>query len=179
MKKYIVILVAFLGIMACKKSGSEPDNAESQLPAETSIGANTFGALVDDKVFVANSISGTLIKSKYYSVINIEGVDLISKQHVGLRLPVDSLNFKAGLNTWHGYEFAYYQKQNGIETLLYRYYYGYKGEVYFTKVDTINKIVSGTFSFTVGYLPLQSSYPSDSVSVSKGRFDVHYITRQE
>ena len=53
----ILLLFVFLSFGGCKKH--KTNNSVDQLPPETETGANTFGCLVNGKVFIPKGYSGT------------------------------------------------------------------------------------------------------------------------
>lgn len=165
-----------LGLTACNKEVDE-------LPPLTETGANTFGAKVNGVYWVParfgilpaddllearfNSPGSLLITAKNFSAspketqfeIQIVGVDgpgtyLLNKNVV--RPSADG--------------FAYYVRRVLTPEDEWITDPQYTGTVTLTKLDTHNKIVSGTFEFTAGSMMNAGSV----LTVTDGRFDLKY-----
>lgn len=144
------------------------------LPAETQTGKNTFGCYVNNELYVGGFsnlmgpkpleaiynntiqklkiISIGRIKDKYQQVINIEVFSPV----------VDSIKY---INIGN------YESQDIHQ---YKYYsFNNSGEINITKLDTVNKIVSGRFCFVGKNSDLElKPIGSDSIIVTNGRFDL-------
>ena len=167
-----LFFVASLSLTTCKKNNTPPTN----LPPATQIGANTFGCKINGEVWVPYSpcassafpcdemhmdflhanpnsilpISFTLAmqrqkdnKTSYFHIFNI---DLLFPPHN---------YFHSTGNIYDSLDIEY--------NTTYHSHYG-PGQFEITKLDTINKIISGVFNFKL-------YYESDSISVTDGRFD--------
>ncbi len=103
MKQLLLIIASFVLLSSsCRKP--KPVNPVDQLPPETQAGANTFGCLIDGKVFIpkGNPLGG-LIKKASYQFLNggyyfgISGIDKSNPEDVtdvGIR--GDSVQLIAG-----------------------------------------------------------------------------------
>jgi len=176
-----IILFVFLFCTSCKKN--RPSNV---LPPITQIGANTFGCKINGQVWVPHyqcdsycmgcveladnirpvystsmfplrfSMQAGKSEAPYSGIFSIGPASLR-----GLTMEDLSYIYKVG-NVFDslGIDFitnsGYYTPPNGDPNNIFQ----------ITKLDTVNKIISGIFSFT-----LYSSF-TDSVVITDGRFDL-------
>jgi len=177
MKKYIFPLLTILSLIAiqCKKSSTD---AGDQLPPITTTGANTFGCLVNGNVWLPYGVS--------YSVPTLNVNVVIPTGNSG-KSEIQIFANKAEQNENSGIyitirgisDTGTYQIENYLNTGLV-YFNGntsYEpfdtfGIVHISRCDTIQKIISGTFSF-IGYTNTNHSI-GETVSITEGRFDVHW-----
>jgi len=193
MKKAILLvgLVIQMTMTSCIKNLFK--EKEESLPAVTQIGANTLGCKINGKVWVPNgthdlfvsihALSAYTYQSqgiKYFSISARRDPSLFNKEEdsyddmsldvtlppstgeiiinkdcnsCGLYCPYNSLRFKIkGLFQGGCY------MTSSIHT----------GKVRFTRIDTTNKIVSGTFEFSA----IDKS-SGKTITVTDGRFDVN------
>ncbi len=99
------LLLLFLSLVllssSCKKN--KPDNPIDQLPPETQIGANTFGFLVDGKVFLpkGDPLGGPIKKAQYQFVNGKQGFGISAKNSSssfvkGVGIQGDSISINVG-----------------------------------------------------------------------------------
>ena len=167
-----VIAFAILLSSQCKK----PKVVE-QLPPETQTGANVIGFKADGKIYVAkyaNVSADYLFLNFPYPYSNGYFLTIWGKKqndwHVGLL--TDSLRVFQGqtylLNNYPfsaGTAWALYKK-NGKEYYTREYL---QGEFRISKLDSINKIISGTFWFDA-----IDTLSNTTVQIREGRFDLLY-----
>jgi len=159
-----VVLFTLCSFFACDKDEIKV------LPQETQSGKNTFGCLINNKLFIGGG---------YYSFI---GYSPLSAQYDRTRKTLaistyNKTNESIGLeltnpvqNTMQKISGGSYSKGSADGT---HYMVINGGEIYLTKLDTINKIVSGHFSFTGKYARFDTFIENgDSVKITQGRFDV-------
>lgn len=181
MKTSKTLLIAYLFFTiistSCRKEKGIDD-----LPPETQIGANTFGCLVDGKVFIpsgSDGYSGTNIKANYqYIYPSPVGYSFVISAHDYNRTPSpfvvigsDSLKLEEGLilktGEFRGGAGGRYRigsdPSNDFRSLK-----SLPGEIYIKKFDETNQIVSGTFWFDA------INYQGKFVHVTNGRFDIKY-----
>jgi hypothetical protein len=161
---YLPALLVLL-TAACKKEPTELD----ALPKATQEGRHTFGCLVDGKAFLPKPSSPFSIGNRepldayiyqgylYISARGDGGVDLVVKEA-----------FKPGkylLKATSSGSNGYYKNATG------QYFTtdAQMGEVDLTRVDTLQKIVAGTFQFPAAGI---SSAAGNTVAITEGRFDV-------
>jgi len=158
----------------CKKQ-----NAEPQLPPETTTGAMTFGCKVNGKVYLpkgGDGYPGIITEYPFLGngpgggwFLNIATRDRsISSSRPGVSITTDSLLLIEG-NTYQ------LQVQKGSSTGEYFLgIFSYKiksddsGTLFIIRHDQTQRILSGRFSFTA------TSNSGEKVNITEGRFDVRY-----
>ena len=176
----------------CKKSVPTPI---STLPPITHVGANTFGCKINGQVWVpyypcVNVVNVTELQYNITPIYNYSVLPLFLSLETGKFAPSESSEFlfqQNGSLSDHIYSLG-----NIYDSLSINYlgkpgniYYNYSAQAgdtssrYFqiTKLDTVNKIISGVFAFTL-YNGPPRSFGTDSIVVTDGRFDIkigHYI----
>lgn len=175
----MILTFTVLTASMCRKKPVDPID---QLPPETQTGANTFGCLVDGKVFIPKGDPfGGPIKKAAYQFVNggfrflISGSRSTSSETASIGIFADSLQLSVGI---------YDLTNKDIPSKLYGQYaiaqLGTLGETYLTnqtnrgqlvikKFDTVNQIVSGTFWFDAKNVNGQIS------QIKEGRFDLPYV----
>ena len=173
MKKAILLLIVLMTLTAlqCKKN-----TQEDQLPPITTSGTNTFGCLVNGNVWLP--VNKGIINygppeyklevSQYWQNHSVTSVIISATQYEsnatnGFYIALDKLD----TGTYHLIGGLNYSDVNYIY-----YPWDSSGVVHIMRFDTIQKIISGTFSFT-GYSDANIT-TAKSVSITDGRFDVHY-----
>ncbi len=171
---FLVTCTLFMG-SSCKKDNSPAD----QLPPATQTGANTFGCLVNGKVFVPKGFDGTgtpnphvlydydlngepflSIEANSFESNSSGGVMLVYRNLRGLGYySVDSvLKFTAGWPSQIG--------NCGGQSLDNNT--GKWGGGVITKLDITNHIISGKFDFKF------KAPNCDTVYITNGRFDIKF-----
>jgi hypothetical protein len=147
------------------------------LPPITDTGANTFGCLVDGKVFVPQKpafSSYEILQCNYQLVAGVLYLGLAGRDFVH----DGSVSFG-----YYGYihgdtviQFTSPWVEVGVcgqySPKLYQDYYTQlppSGELHVTHFDSLRQIISGTFWFNA-----VDSATKDTVHITDGRFDVHY-----
>lgn len=169
--------------MKCKKDDQNP---ASQLPPATQEGKETFGCLVNGEVFVPKGINlGGPRLSSYYQYLNsptaqgyffnVSAKKNESGRSRDVTIAANNVLIKEGTK----YILKNYPDNNEIYGS-----YGivsggiineyptkgtYQGELYISRFDDINQIVSGTFWFDA------VNDKGEKVEVREGRFDVHFV----
>ena len=189
MKKNIIIFFAFcfllFSAMKCSKEQIfPPSNVVStddttKLPPATQIGANAFGFLLNGKVWRPHYISLPEITVDYFQgILDVDAVKKYGSPEIfqSLAMTVDInrnnpvkdyvLNSPWGMpDKWKGGGAIfsdYINKGSGTTDSI------WTGKLSITRFDTINRIISGTFSMT-----LWNSY-IDTIKITQGRFDNKY-----
>jgi len=154
-------LAAMVLLLTFSAHSCENEKPESTLPPETQTGANTFGCYVNGELLVATrgfAPWGTPhLRAIYHSsnkLLTISGwgkngtiLMYISNPEENVKKELMRASFR-------------YLDDSGI------FYDDNIGEIFITRFDTINLIVSGTFAFEL--LPSDSS----KIQITQGRFDV-------
>jgi hypothetical protein len=169
MKILITAFISVLFLGSCKKEVTE-------LPPATQTGANTFGAMVDGKMWVPqrfgsipsnNLLEARLLGNNLYIVAqNFSSSPTETEFDItvyGVTGPATySLSPAAGI--------GYYVKRNLSPINEWTTSATFTGSVTITKLDTVSRIVSGTFQFNA--VEVFNSAPP--ISVVDGRFDIKY-----
>jgi len=183
-KRIFIVVVSLLSLLSCKKEqNTQAENELAKLPAITQTGANTFGCLVNGNAVVSNNLSCSYEQTAQLASGNYFDFTLIatdstsaSKQTISLYVPGmpqikdnSSYNLNAAANAIDRWYADYNDAPTGGVVNDYQTTLGSSsGVISFSKIDTVNKVLSGTFSF-VGV-----DSDNQTVPVTSGRFDVHY-----
>lgn len=172
-------MFVFLFCISCKKS-----HPSKVLPPVTQTGANTFGCKINGQVWVPYYRCDSYCMGCVELAYNIRPV--YSTSIFPLRF-----SLKAGKsgNPFSGFlnfspaplrgltDISYINAVGNVADSMaidfttdagyFRTFYGNHNDIFqITKLDTVNKIISGIFNFTL------YSSPSDSIVVTEGRFDL-------
>lgn len=170
MKKTTIIICLIISSIQCKKSRPGNDNPYG-LPNATSNGAMSFACLVNGNPYIC--------KSSAYNIgggATIDSIYGFGNQDKGFYFYLIYFKIKAmaSLNTWiqldednNYFEIAGRTDCNGYYLEPYRM--KGKGRINFSKIDTVNKILSGLFECTI-------PFPGcDTIKITEGRFDFKYL----
>lgn len=183
MKKYNTIwllLLALCSIFAgCKKDNTNSATQQDILPPATQTGANTFGCLVNGKVWIPKGYEGTgrsnphiiystglnglpylQISTNNYNNQTSEGyviINLADLTNQG-QYSYPKFNFSIGWSKVIGNCFT-----QAIDTIIQK-----RAEAVITKLDIPNRIISGNFNFKF------KASQCDTVFVTDGRFDIKF-----
>ncbi len=171
MIRIFTLLLITIGTMSCKKE---------TLTKATQIGANTFSCKVNgvihipnNEAFGARAISTSLSKNENPISYNIQILTNFSRKEPSenVYLTIYKVN-EIGVYKMSGSEFRFGTYILGIPNGLGGIKYTSKtfndGEVNITKLDLVNRIVSGTFWFEATI----DNNPNEKVSITDGRFDL-------
>jgi Family of unknown function (DUF6252) len=175
MKKIIISCLCLCLLASCKKDIEE-------LPPATETGANTFGAKVNGELWVPQGFGSIPANNLLESILFPNGDLRIKAQNFSSSPTETEFNIVVKGVTAPG---TYLLNSNTSHPTLsagYGYYIKRKltpedewitsstvtGSVTITKVDVINRIVSGTFQFNAASIYT----PSQILSVTDGRFDL-------
>jgi hypothetical protein len=169
----------FTSALKCKKNPPPTiiDTTE-KLPPATQEGKNTCGFLLNSKVWIPKGNNGRKNLSWYYDPglnngsFNLTGYRYEKAGDSNFTDFVLSLNnfkvgnYKLNIDSSKGAEYG-----NSINYCFYRWrdtIINHNSFVNITKFDTQNRIIAGTFEYTL-YKP-----GCDTVRITQGRFDVKY-----
>ncbi|MBB1284127.1 hypothetical protein HRH25_07070 [Flavisolibacter sp. BT320] len=181
MKKLLLSIFILFILIACRRAANE----RVQFPPETQNGANTFGCYIDGQPFIPFTtlfgnvrpinVHYTPIATPYYKAgfLSIQGIDArYSLGHAGSVLLQKLAVFATGDyslqhiaacgNPYDCDSGGYYNAKEG------RYYFIESGTLTITKLDTVNKIISGRFSF------MAKDSSGNKKDVQGGVFDTQY-----
>jgi hypothetical protein len=179
-----VILCFLILVIACNKSKDEL----STLPERTQIGNNTLGFKLNGRVWTTN---GKYCYNQWGNCRDNPLARYFSYGKGGIALTSDRVIYKGvSVASSETFEFSISKDFNrlgvyrlkGVDTLFevnftdnnisWQYYKLVPNretfQVNITRLDTIAKVVSGEFSGTL----YKKDNPSDSITISEGRFDV-------
>jgi hypothetical protein len=183
MRKLTFLILLINIFFSCKK-----EKLTITLPAITTSGSNTFGFLVEEKVWVPKCGAGeTCINLASFLPGNkqfeLSGEIKIKGKESNFTLYIDSL-FSEG--TCSSYSVMSLADSKGIVVQNGGYYDNVCGPntasyITITKLDTTNKIVSGIFQArlkkvlvtNLNFQDLYSNSP-EYIEIKEGRFDMHY-----
>ncbi|MCL1933535.1 MAG: hypothetical protein FWF53_06980 [Candidatus Azobacteroides sp.] len=173
METKLIFLISFLAGMI-SFSSCEKKNF-NEMPPETQTGKNTFGCLIDGELFVGGCCAiwmQPVIIAEYYTVSDKLGIVVWGKMNgtpgAVIRIGIDSLQQNSTQKVYFANYIpavreecpTYSTSDNGICTI--------------TKLDTLNKIVSGRFEFA-GRCTDSDFNIMDSTEIkqiTQGRFDL-------
>jgi hypothetical protein len=179
------IILALFFLLSLTATQCEKDPPWEELPPETQTGANTFGALVNGELFVfpKRYLGFTPLTTNYNQETNrLDILSNISASKGAMRLFID--NPREGENIL---SVGYYSPEGGVffpppPIIKWEFACEDCGQVFITRFDTKNGIVSGTFEFSgrsanVRFDTLRENvivqYTGDSIAhITEGRFDL-------
>lgn len=171
----ILLLLFFSSLLLNSKCRKEN---EPQLPPETTIGANTFGCKIDGKVFVPKgTITSPALIAQYLFLgnglgggwfLNIGAGNRVDNPKKNISIETDSLLLLEGksypLKNLKGYAYG----RHSSDIISYQMTTADLGDLYITKHDQVQRILSGRFSFTA------TNSNNEKVNITEGRFDIRY-----
>ena len=167
---YLSFLLLLCLFSACEK------NEMNVLPDETKSGKNTFGCMVYNKLFIGGgyySYNGfSPLSAEYNKNYKRLTITTVSKVYS------DKVNGTIGLMVMNPIQDSIQKLSSGTYSSgsssdCFQYLVLNGGEIYLTKLDTLNKIVSGRFRF-IGKCAdhlTEFQVDSDSIQITQGRFD--------
>ncbi|WP_143741282.1 DUF6252 family protein [Pontibacter ramchanderi] len=178
MKQILILILLLLSLVfaACKKDELK------LLPDATQTGANTMGAIVNGKAWVADGGTGfnppDPVEGGYHGTYSYDAtrnnvlIRAYKKDKTGFQFYLRNVSQPGEypLNTTtnlFGGELSQPQNYGAyyIPGKLYMTTSRYTGKVIITRADTVNKIAAGIFAF-------KAVHGKDTVAVTNGRFDV-------
>jgi hypothetical protein len=178
---FLLILVLPLLAEKCDKNEIKPNEELDKLPPASQTGAYTFGCLINNIAFKPNGgiFAGSHLRAFYQYTddtyyFNVTG----SKNADTEKLPAVTIETTA-IIIKPGKTYKLMGRKRGSAFATYNFFtpdhnkVSYdtgngKGELYISKLDSVNQIVSGTFWFD-GLNP-----QGDIVQVREGRFDLRF-----
>ena len=184
MKKHCVLWFLLLAIfslyVSCKKSNENFSTQQDILPPVTQIGANTFGCLVNGKIYIPRGYrgNGTPNPNIIYS-LGLNGLPYLqidagqfekNNQVASFVMNIDSLT-SVGV-----YSIYTTKKQVGFGSALFPNCgtlpadtVQFKtGLINVTSYNLSNRIIAGTFNFKI------KPYNCDTLFITEGRFDIKF-----
>jgi len=181
MKNIIILLTIVFTLSSCNKNDDDqPINPIDQLPSATQTGEQTIGCLVNGEAFVDNASFNNFyqfVDGEYYLVINwdmdtqngFKDGQLILSQLEIQQGETYVLNISDYLEEDDFTGGAGRYATNINEQSQYETNTNYTGQIHFTRFDTENFIMSGTFEFEA-----QEILSGETISITNGRFDLNF-----
>src|SRR6185312_7628409 len=178
--KNIFVILSLISLLfiasSCPKNPDSPTN-NPQLPPATQTGANTFGCLLNGKIWLPSGNSGlpSLIAQYYRGDFTIavkrngnpDGAQSLSWAYKPIFKP-GIYYFKSKYND--GYPAVMYGNILTSCSYATEDNDSLQNQVTITKLDSVNRIISGTFNLY--FLP--TSNDCDTIRITSGRFDTKY-----
>lgn len=180
MKNLILKFAFLIALISCDKDDDKPKTELEKLPPATQIGAQTIGCLVNGKAFIDNSSFNNFyqfVDGEYYLVINWDmdnsngykdGQLAISKTIIqeGQTYILNKSSYLDGDYIGAGATFV-----SNLPEIFGQYETNtnYTGQIHFTRFDTQNFIMSGTFEFEA-----KDILTEETISITNGRFDLNF-----
>ena len=157
----LALIVVF--ITASASSCEKEKDAEPKLPEETQTGANTFGCYVNDVLFLkewSRHLGTYPLQANYWKLANKLIISAQSNQKsISFSVLNPEVNKKITLLGASYYTGRYFYKINNA------------GDIFFTRFDLDNLIISGTFAFEIP-IDYDDGNIIDTIKVTQGRFDI-------
>jgi len=167
-------------MLLCAASCKKENKNENQLPPATQTGANTFGCLVNGKVFVPKGYGSTGRSNPHvqydYDLNGKPYLSIDARQFINSNNSTGAVNivFKDIVNTGSyniptNFTFSFGWEKFGIcgtpafDTTVQK-----RGGGIITKLDISNRIISGTFNCKFKHSQC------DTVYITDGRFDIKF-----
>lgn len=177
--QYILTAITFLLLtaMSCKK---DKTTDEDQLPPITQTGANTFGCLVNGKVYIPKGYNGTgtpnpKISLEFFNgnlILSITTNQLENGNSLGyVNISISDTVLSPGIYNYPGkmnFSIGWPNVINNCFTPAFDTTVKKWGEALVTKFDNVNKIVSGNFNCKF------KTETCDTVFITNGRFDFKF-----
>ena len=180
MKQTLILLIGIatlnlIGCSSCKKNTVDSNG----LPAATQTGANTFGFLLNGQPWTPQGNNGTAnlshdvdfgYKNGIFNIAAYRIVTNANRQDISIGVS-DSLNFMnipITLQLTQKSLFGIYFSNNNCDFFSTDSIVYDQGFLTITKLDRINRIISGNFNVTL----FQKG--CDTVKISDGRFDMKF-----
>lgn len=170
-KQSVFLLVTLFSFILFSAGSCEKDN-EPQLPPITQIGKDTFGCLVNGEIWLPKAYDLFPVKHVVLERVNDQRI-----WHIGVRqgaasnfyfsINEDSLKEgKINIPVDESNDIGIYHASQSFDNSSFRWNYNLPGELIITRLDTINKVISGTFWFDL----LNSN--DEKIEIRDGRFDL-------
>lgn len=174
MQLFPFVYCIILSFVSCTKN----DFQKEELPAETHIGANTFGCLVNGQLWIVKSSNGSpAMNVDYFSATELNiFASRRNTADVQLNSTIESITFSIKNDSVKTKSFVLddvLKRQGSYSSDRYNCYYqtGYtttsKLEITFHNVR--ERIISGRFEL---YFPAQGNCAA--IAITNGRFDIRY-----
>lgn len=163
MKKIFLLLLLAGCVLSCDVEDETVDT--TVMPEATTVGADTFGCLVDGWLYVGG---------RHTTVDWREGVEDTPSIHFRYSEKQDKMDVRVKVKPYVWISFTILSPKSGQKSDYINARFGEEemedGTASITRFDTKRKIISGTFGG-------ESAFEGEGMT--KGRFDTHYTTYKE
>lgn len=169
----LILLTAFT-LSCCNNDDDKPIAEIDKLPPATKTGANTVGCLLDGKAFLPENAPNSincfyqLVSGEYYFALAFNNRDS-NNNIIGINIGTNSKQIFQGGE----YQLLEYVPNNASATYIFNLTESFTsatntGVLKITKLDQVNQIVSGTFSFDI--------QDTNGIihQIREGRFDMQF-----
>jgi hypothetical protein len=165
MRTIFLLLSTLFIFVSCDKDNDKSQSPIDQLPPATQTGANTFGCLINGEPFVVSNTSNqTAIYQGGFLQFGAKGIYMVVLDPIEIGINYQFMDLGQGQASA-----KYFEDPNPQLGCHYEYNDTYQGTVRFTKIDTVNYIISGTFEFS------SVTDNCENINITNGRFDLQYI----
>jgi len=174
MKKTFLLLLTTFILSCCNKDDDQPKTELEKLPPATQTGANKVGCLIDGKAFLPENAPNStncfyqLVSGEYYFALAFNNRDS-DNNIIGINVGTNSKQIFQGVE----YQLLEYVPNNASAAYIFNLTESFtsstnSGQLKITKLDLVNQIVSGTFSFDIE--------DTNGVihQIREGRFDMQF-----
>jgi hypothetical protein len=180
--KILNLTMLALGFLLLNAASCAKEDGDT-LPPETQEGKNTFGCLVNGKVwlkgdsgFMNHSLSASMYGDS--CVIYANNTADVKIQHLKLIINRKINTAKYYINSR---TYSLLEHNESSCNCIFRsdsLYNQESSNISITYIDTTNRILSGTFAFKAKLketLPLTCDCDTSDINITNGRFDLHYF----
>ena len=198
MKNLFITFLAASLFTACSKDNTPPPEPD-KLPEATMVGANTAGCYINGKLLIPKNNNQSIGGPLLYGLDYVRGNNFTNplfNDYLAIiiknRKDIDGDNIYIHFNQMvqgvgiytlgqsNGNRYTASPNNNhvildrGVNSGNVQTYLSSStsGSIVITRFDWINKIISGTFSFSL----YNANNPSDIIQVTQGRFDINLVT---
>ena len=166
-KSFQVALLLYLLVLAnlsCKKYYFFNNDT---LPAETQIGAQTIGCMIDNKVWIPKS--NNLTPARHLSFLNQQLYISANKANEYIHIDVINIVAEGKYNLSTANTNTEYIISNADYKIIPTTYKCISGSLEVTKIDRTKSFISGRFSFVA-----EEQNTKKIVNITDGRFDLEF-----
>ncbi|TVQ78086.1 MAG: hypothetical protein EA358_05420 [Flavobacteriales bacterium] len=192
---HLILFFSVIALFACLTSCQKDDTSNPPLPDElppiTQTGEQTFGCLLNGEVWVPKHYSNSIVNPPVllqanWDIWNGSILNVYANHHrnrndenspreiLGFRIHVNEVKDTVFFQHRNEPSSFFYEKHQTANSPL-KFYVSTETNnswIYFSRLDTTNRIASGTFS--VDLLNFKENTDVDTVYIREGRFDVRF-----
>lgn len=193
----LILCIFFLAFLMCITGCQKDDASDSHLPDElppiTQSGEQTFGCLLNGEIWIPKHYSNSIVNPPVVleanwdiwngSILNVYANHFRNRDDENS--PREVLGFSININDNVAKDTMYLQhkiepshffyEKDQIAISQFKVYISIENSsswIYFSRLDTINRVASGTFS--IDLLNYEDKTDNDTIQIRDGRFDVRF-----